>query len=63
MVEQRPFKPLVGGSSPPAPTTIFPEENTFFLHANKPKFWRFVFRNKKHKSIIMGKWIPQLFRQ
>ena len=22
MVEQRPFKPLVGGSSPPAPTTI-----------------------------------------
>ena len=24
MVEQRPFKPLVGGSSPPAPTTVFP---------------------------------------
>ena len=23
MVEQRPFKPLVGGSSPPAPTTVF----------------------------------------
>ena len=22
MVEQRPFKPLVGGSSPPAPTTF-----------------------------------------
>jgi hypothetical protein len=23
MVEQRPFKPLVGGSSPPAPTNVF----------------------------------------
>ena len=30
MVEQRPFKPLVGGSSPPAPTTIFPRETYFF---------------------------------
>ncbi len=31
MVEQRPFKPLVGGSSPPAPTT-------FFLRAKKTKY-------------------------
>ena len=38
MVEQRPFKPLVGGSSPPAPTTFFPWENAFFLRAKKPKY-------------------------
>ena len=41
MVEQRPFKPLVGGSSPPAPTTFFPQENAFFCHAKKPKTRRF----------------------
>ena len=41
MVEQRPFKPLVGGSSPPAPTTFFPQENAFFRHAKKPKTRRF----------------------
>ena len=38
MVEQRPFKPLVGGSSPPAPTTFFPSENAFFLRAKKTKY-------------------------
>ena len=48
MVEQRPFKPLVGGSSPPAPTKNSQEirnfceaihQNTFFLpalHTHEP---------------------------
>ena len=31
MVEQRPFKPLVGGSSPPAPTKNFKK----YLHFSK----------------------------
>ena len=28
MVEQRPFKPLVGGSSPPRPTSLNSQDNS-----------------------------------
>ncbi len=37
MVEQRPFKPLVGGSSPPAPTTSFPVYRGFNSAMKKHK--------------------------
>ena len=48
MVEQRPFKPLVGGSSPPAPTTFFPQENAFFRHAKNQKPVGCACSNRKH---------------
>ena len=33
MVEQRPFKPLVGGSSPPAPTRFPKKKSTYSARA------------------------------
>lgn len=35
LVEQRPFKPLVGGSSPPAPTFLF--RNKYFRDTSYTK--------------------------
>ena len=53
MVEQRPFKPLVGGSSPPAPTTLFPEENASFstLKKIRQSAW---FKGKPQCTSSMG---------
>ena len=41
MVEQRPFKPLVGCSSPPAPTKKFPG-NSQFLRGNNQNTFSFL---------------------
>ena len=61
MVEQRPFKPLVGGSSPPAPTKNLRIIRTFqkvthFLHSTRMN------RTNSHKSVTL-KFLVVTFRR
>ena len=58
MVEQRPFKPLVGGSSPPAPTTIFPSKTHFFPYLKNQNLTFFACFNWKSPRVMDSLTLP-----